>query len=49
MRIHEKIYVGGEWVTPTGSGSFDVDNARREVPRPGASRRRAPRRKARRR
>ncbi|MCK6549949.1 aldehyde dehydrogenase family protein [Myxococcota bacterium] len=30
MRIHEKLYVGGEWIVPTGDRTFDVTNSSTE-------------------
>ncbi len=30
MKTYDKIYIGGEWVTPSGAGSFDVRNSSTE-------------------
>jgi betaine-aldehyde dehydrogenase len=30
MKVHEKIYIGGEWVVPSGKGSFNVVNSSNE-------------------
>jgi acyl-CoA reductase-like NAD-dependent aldehyde dehydrogenase len=30
MKTHDKIYIGGEWTRPSGSGSFDVTNSSTE-------------------
>ena len=30
MKAHDKIYIGGEWVTPSGKGAFDVIDASTE-------------------
>lgn len=30
MKVYDKLYIGGEWVPPSGKGSFDVINASTE-------------------
>lgn len=30
MRVHDKVFIGGEWVAPTGTDTFDVHNASTE-------------------
>jgi betaine-aldehyde dehydrogenase len=30
MKVYDKLYIGGEWVPPSGKGSFDVVNASTE-------------------
>ncbi|MGO9835470.1 MAG: aldehyde dehydrogenase family protein [Polyangiaceae bacterium] len=30
MKIHDKVYIGGEWVVPSGKGAFDVINSSNE-------------------
>src|SRR6516164_7885048 len=30
MKAHDKIYIGGEWVAPSGKGAFDVIDASTE-------------------
>ncbi|MDI2131792.1 aldehyde dehydrogenase [Yinghuangia seranimata] len=30
MRVHDKVFIGGEWVAPAGTGTFDVHNASTE-------------------
>src|SRR5688572_12460199 len=32
MKIYDKLYIGGEWVPPRGSGAFEVDNSSNEEP-----------------
>jgi len=32
MKIHDKIYVGGQWVSPSGKGTFDVIDSSTEEP-----------------
>src|SRR5258708_26777058 len=29
-KIYDKIYIGGEWTAPTGTGTFEVTNASTE-------------------
>jgi aldehyde dehydrogenase (NAD+) len=30
MKVYDKIYIGGEWVSPSGKGAFDVINSSNE-------------------
>ncbi|HLT59584.1 MAG TPA: aldehyde dehydrogenase family protein, partial [Microlunatus sp.] len=30
MRQHDKLFIGGEWVTPAGTGTIDVINPHTE-------------------
>jgi aldehyde dehydrogenase (NAD+) len=30
MRVHDKVFIGGEWIAPAGTGTFDVHNASTE-------------------
>lgn len=32
MKVYDKLYIGGEWVTPVGTGTFEVLNSSTEEP-----------------